>query len=310
MDTRSLGIVAGLAAAAFSALSYLITRHHGNQQGGGSLRLLVQGHFLMGLACLPLAWALWPAASPPLDAWLPPLLGASLCYLVGQATVFALLKRTDASRVAPLLGLKIAILAVIVTFALATPLTARQWAAVAVSLLAAVMLQRSGGSLPLRSVAGILLACCFFAMSDLCIVGTIDGLQTPSTASPEAAEPPGRLAAGVLAMASTYAVCGGAAALFLPRVSRGRKGGWFAAAQYAAAWLAGMVALYACFGAVGVVFGNILQSTRGIMAVGVGAMLAHMGWHDLEQPVDREALVRRLIAAALMTVAIAIYAIP
>ena len=70
-----------------------------------------------------------------------------------------------------------------------------------------------------------------------------------------------------------------------------------------------MVALYACFGTLGAVFGNILQSTRGIMAVAAGAVLAHLGWHDLEERVGRAVLVRRFSAAALMTAAVAIYAI-
>jgi hypothetical protein len=36
-------------------------------------------------------------------------------------------------------------------------------------------------------------------------------------------------------------------------------------------------------------------------------VLAHAGWHDLEERVDRATLARRLAAAALMTAAIAIY---
>jgi hypothetical protein len=60
---------------------------------------------------------------------------------------------------------------------------------------------------------------------------------------------------------------------------------------------------------VGVVFGNILQSTRGVMSVAIGAALAHLGWHDLEQRVDRSTLLRRLTAALLMTAAIALYVI-
>lgn len=308
MSSLTLGIIAGLTAAALSALSYLITRHHGNRQGGGSLRLLVQGHFLMGVASLPLIWLLWPQTAPPLAAWLPPLLGSALSYFLGQAVVFALLKRLDASRIAPLLGLKIAILALIVSFLLGHPLTSRQWLAVGVSILAAAMLQRAGTAMPIRSLAGILLACLLFASSDLCIVGLIDGLQT-SPLGPQAEPPLERFPAGILAMALSYALCGLVAAWFVPRVSRRSVGGWIPATQYATAWLGGMVALYACFGAVGVVFGNILQSTRGIMAVGLGAVLAHMGWHDLEQRVDRGTLLRRLLAAALMTAAIAIYAV-
>ena len=70
-----------------------------------------------------------------------------------------------------------------------------------------------------------------------------------------------------------------------------------------------MAALYICFGQIGVVFGNILQSTRGFMSVVLGAMLAHLGWHELEQRVDRATLLKRMAAAALMTAAIALYAI-
>jgi hypothetical protein len=57
------------------------------------------------------------------------------------------------------------------------------------------------------------------------------------------------------------------------------------------------------------VFGNILQSTRGVMSVVLGAALAQMGWHELEQRVDRASLLRRLAAALLMTAAIALYVI-
>ena len=68
-----------------------------------------------------------------------------------------------------------------------------------------------------------------------------------------------------------------------------------------------MVSLYACIGSVGVVLSTILQSTRGVMSVVIGATLAHLGWHDLESRVDRIMLIKRLLAAVLMTAAIAAY---
>jgi len=39
----------------------------------------------------------------------------------------------------------------------------------------------------------------------------------------------------------------------------------------------------------------------------IGASLAHAGWHGLETLVDRRTLIRRLLAAGLMTAAIALY---
>jgi drug/metabolite transporter (DMT)-like permease len=310
MHTLVLGISAGLVAAALSAVSYLIARHHGTSAPEGSRRMLAEAHVLMGLASLPIAWWLWPAAPPPPRAWLPLVIGCAGWYIAGQAAIFSLLKRVDASRIAPLLGLKIAILAMIVSWGFGHPLSGGRWVAVALSIAAAAMLQRSSRPLPPRFLALVLVACVFFAISDLCIVGLIDALQTPGASPPGAAAPAiDRLRASGLAMALTYCACGLAAALALPWAGGGDLRGWTAAGQYAAAWMGGMVGLYVCFGLVGAVYGNILQSTRGIMAVGAGAVLARMGWHDLEQPVDRETLVRRVIAALLMTAAIAVYVI-
>jgi hypothetical protein len=142
-----------------------------------------------------------------------------------------------------------------------------------------------------------------FAIADLGIVAMIDAVQQ--------AVPLDRLRAGGLALTLTY-VTGGL--VVLPLVVRDHVGpqpptadDWLGAGQYAATWMVAMIGLYACFGAVGVVLGTVLQSTRGVMSVGIGAVLAHLGWHELESRVDRRVLVRRVAAAVLMTAAIAIY---
>jgi hypothetical protein len=304
--TIALGVAAGLAAALASAVSYLISRHHGNRAGGGSLRLLVLGHAVMGLACLPVCWWLAPAEWPATPGWLGPLAGSVGCYLAGQAAVFTALKRAAASRIAPLLGLKLVMLAAIVSLLPGGSLDGRQWLAVGLCVVAAGMLQR-GGALPPAALAAVLAACLGFAISDLCIVALIDALQPSRMAS---GLPLSRLHAGSLAMAITYVACGLVAAVALaidpglrPRDQRDAT----AAVQYATAWLGGMVALYACFGLIGAVFGNVLQATRGVMAITIGAVLARAGWHDLEERVDRATFLRRLAAAGLMVLAILLY---
>ncbi|MFM7138581.1 MAG: EamA family transporter [Planctomycetota bacterium] len=302
----ALGVVAGLAAAFASAVSYLVSRHHGNRAGGGSLRLLVLGHAIMGLACLPVCGWLAPAEWPASRGWFGPLAGSVGCYLAGQSAVFAALKRAAASRIAPLLGLKLVMLAAIVTVMPGSGLDGRQWLAVAVSIASAGMLQR-GGAVPPIPLAAVGVACLGFAISDLCIVALIDALQPSRLATGGALA---RLHAGCLAMAVTYVACGMVAAVILavaPALRPRDRRDAIAAVQYAAAWLGGMVALYACFGLVGVVFGNVLQATRGVMAIAVGAVLAWAGWHDLEEPVDRATLLRRLAAAGLMVLAILLY---
>jgi drug/metabolite transporter (DMT)-like permease len=307
----TVGVAAGLATALLSAVSYLVSRHHGGR-AGGPIRLLVLAHALMGLACIPATALLWPAGLPLTRNWVVPLVGSAATYLAGQAVVFVALMRADASRVAPLLGLKIVMLAAITSCLPGGRLDARQWFAVALSVAAALLLQRGGG-IPVAALVPIVAACLSFAISDLCIVGLIDGLQQ---AALSAGVRLGRLHAGSLAMTVTYLLCGAVAAIGLlppsplrPPSRAAWPGAWTGAWQYAATWLVCMVTLYACLGLVGAVFGTILQSTRGIMAIVIGAALGHLGWHGLETRVDGRTLVRRVVAAALMTTAIAIYAI-
>lgn len=298
------GMVAGLAAAFFTALSYLISRHHANRVGGDSLRLLTLAHVLMGLVCLPLAWWLRPGSLPDAADWLPPLLGSTLTYVAGQACVFAALKGLPASRLAPLMGLKIGMLAAIVSCLPGRRLGAIQWLAVLASMAAAALLRRGGGGGPARAVAAVLGACFVFAVSDLCSVFLIQALEAGGAGWWERHE---RLHAGCFAMAVTYSICAAGAAVILPWWWPRDRRDWDGAWQYAAAWLVSVTALYVSFAVLGVVFTNILQSTRGIIAVVLGALLAHLGWHDLEDRVDRATLLRRLAAAMVMTGAIALF---
>ena len=311
MTDLGLGVVSGLAAAFFSAVSYLVSRHYGLGQRamgrkGAALRLLAVSHLLMAAVCIPFTWAAWPASPPPVRLFALPLALSVGFYLFGQASLFAALKRVEASRMAPLLGLKIVMLAVIVSFVLGHVLDTRQWLAVALSVAAAVMLQAGRGAVPAGAFGFVLSCCLCFAISDIFIIRLIDGLQAGAMTSSVVVS---RLHAGGLAMALTYGVCG---LLFVPLAVGLRpytRTDWVAAAQYASAWLVSMVGLYCCFGLVGVVFGNILQSTRGVMSVAIGAALANLGWHELEQRVDRATLLRRLAAALLMTAAIALYVV-
>ena len=73
--------------------------------------------------------------------------------------------------------------------------------------------------------------------------------------------------------------------------------------------LLAMFGLYACIGYVGVILSTILQSTRGIMSVILGAILSGQGWRHLESRVERHVFFRRLIAALCMTTAVALYVV-
>jgi drug/metabolite transporter (DMT)-like permease len=303
----AFGIAAGLAADFFSSVSYLVSRHHGTRRPGGSRRLLVLAHLLMGLGCVPVTWWLLPEASSlaalrTATVWLPCLI-STVSYFGGQACLFYVLTRADASRLSPLLGLKIVAQAILLTVVMGQSLSPQQWLAVALCGGAAVVLQQGSSGVQLK-VLGLLSVSCFgFAIADLGIVALIDGI--------EAAIPVSRLRAGSLAMSLTYVL--GALLVFPFVIGQYRRqpqpvvADWRAAAEYSAAWMGAMVALYACIGSVGVILSTILQSTRGIMSVALGAVLAHHGWHELESRVDRVMFAKRIIAAALMTAAIGVY---
>lgn len=303
-----LGIAAGLFSGACMSFAYLLSRHHALRQPvaerpQATLGLLLRTHVVMGLVAAPSAAGLCAGKLPPLAGLGGPLIGAAGCYLLGNAVYFALLRQVESSRLTPFLGLKVFFIAVIVALFFSEPLSANQWLAVALSVAATALLQGTAGGLSRGVLACVLLACLLFALSDLSIVRLIDRLDGTTGGVR------GRLPAAVLAMLLTYVVCGLACAvpLLAGRCRPASDNAWRAAVAYAATWLSAMVGLYVCFGLVGAVFGNVVQSTRGIMAVVIGAALAHCGWHELEQRVDRATLLRRIGAASLMTGAIAVY---
>lgn len=311
MTDVAAGVAAGLLAAVASAVSYLVSRHHGVRQrgagrDGNSLRLLVLAHQYMAAACVPLVIAAWPSGTPFTKGVAVAVAASVGFYLLGQASIFTALGRVEASRVAPLLGLKIVMLAGLVSCLPGEPLDRWQWLAVALAVTAGAALQAGGGAVPPGALFLVLAAAFFFAVADLTIIAAIDAIAATATA---AGHPIGRLRAAGLAMTITYTVCGAVFLPLLPRVRPFSREDRRAALGYAATWLVSMVALYICFALVGPVFGTILQSTRGLFSVVLGAVLAHGGWHELEPPVTRAAFLRRLAAAAFMTAAIAVYSV-
>jgi hypothetical protein len=65
--------------------------------------------------------------------------------------------------------------------------------------------------------------------------------------------------------------------------------------------------LFACFGLIGVVHGNIVQSTRGLISIGIGYLLARAGHAHIEERVSRATMLRRVVAGVLMLLAVALF---
>lgn len=292
----TIGITAGFAAALGQALSYLFSRRYVQRAGSDILALLVTSHVLMGGASVVLLAVLWPKLHAVTTACLVPLAAATLFYLGGQASLFWALRRAEASRVAPLLGLKILVLAVLVTLFQGQVLGPHRWGAVALALLAAFLINETGGRIPGQAIVAVLCAVSSYSLSDLYIVELVKALK-----------PLGPVWAPPVGVGLNYLLCG-VCSLPLLFACRGEcRRTWSFAVPYAAAWFGGIFCLFICFACIGVVYGNIIQSTRGLMAMALGWQVARQGLHQLESHVVPGVFWRRLAAALLMLGAVALY---
>src|SRR3989339_1483718 len=107
-----VGIFFGFLAGLFQSISYLCSKlfikRHKNDIG----TLLALSHIIMGIISVPLVFYLKPDDIPSFTTYQWALFGTAGFYLLGQIFLFIALTRTEASRVSPLLGMKIIILAI------------------------------------------------------------------------------------------------------------------------------------------------------------------------------------------------------
>lgn len=295
----TLGIGFGLGAAVFQSLSYLCIRLFNKRHNNTIITLLALSHILMGIVSIPLAAWLWPGSMPGVGVYLWSLLGTSGFYLLGQFFLFAAIIHSEPSRVAPMLGLKVFILALISTLFLGQHFGPGKWIAVVLTTVAVLLLSGSGKRLESRFILLGLLACVSYCLSDLCIkvlVGHFAFL--------------GILRGAVMATALSYILCGviGAAAVAMnPKHST--RDTWLYAVPFAASWFLAMIFLFSCFGLTSVVFGNILQSTRGIISIILGFIIAHIGFEALEPKPSKQTIIKRMVAGLLMTAAVVLFLI-
>ena len=296
-NTVSLGIGFGLGAALFQSLSYVCVRLFNKRHDDNIITLLALSHILMGLISIPLAALLWPEAMPAVRVYFWSLLGTSGFYLLGQFFLFAAIIHSEPSRVSPLLGLKVFILALISVVFLGQHFDLAKWAAVALTTTAVLLLAHSGKKLEGRFILLGLLACVSYCLSDLCIKVLVDHFLFL-----------GVLRSAVMSTALSYVVCGAVgAAVVVVNPRHSTRDTWLYAVPFAVCWFIAMIFLFSCFGLVGVVFGNILQSTRGIISIVLGFVIAHIGFEALEPKPTHRMVVQRMGAALLMTAAVVLF---
>lgn len=293
-----VGISLGVGAAAAQAWSYLISRGFVLQQAGGSVRLLALAHIWMGLTAavvLPLIW-FEPAAGR--QAMVLPLVIGLLAYLSAQACFYYTVRQIPASRVAPLMGVKIAILAGLVTILGVEQVKAWQWLAVALALGAVWLVRVAGPVVPLRAWIGLAGTVLSFATSDVAVKELI-----------RAIDPDGGLAASCLAAAATYTLGLLVGLALLPIHGLPKRSELPGSMTYALAWGLGMICLYSAIGQAGVVLAILLQALRGPLTVIFGATYAwcRRDTDHHEQQFTKATLTRQIAAALVMVAASTIY---
>jgi hypothetical protein len=301
-----LGLLLGFGAAASNTFGFFLSRSFVIGRPRADMQLLAMSHVIMAAMSLVLVAVLWTDKLLDWWAYAWPLTAVAGFYLVGQGCVFFALRHTETSRVSPLLGLKILVMAIMTLVmpplaaqAVPTGLTALQWGAVALSVAAAFVLNYSGGSIPTPAILGVLLACVTYSLSDWYTPELIETISETGQVE---------VGATILATGLMFIFSAVAGLPLLLKAGPISMRDWGRATPFSLMYFASMMLFFGCLATAGPLLANIVLSTRGLMAIGAGFVIAHLGHEHLETKVSRGVLVRRGVASAMMLLAIWAYA--
>ena len=289
------GIIMGSIAAVLQSTSYIFSRLFISRHKS-SLYLTVYSQLAMGIMGLVMFAVCCKLTTYPLT-WKYALLCLAwiTTYITAQFSFFMALTHVEASRLSSLLGTKIITLAAI-SLLLGNKLNMIQWIAVVLCCISAVGMNFTGGKLSFKSCLWIGSAVLSYSLCDLSCTAMIHEMPgTNITLNSFCVVAISYAALGVLTLP----------ALFFVPVERKL---FLAATPFGAAWFISMNFLLTGFGTLGVVYGTIIQSGRGIVSVVLGVLLIHLGFDHLEPRVNKKAWFRRAVMAALMLAAMTLYA--
>ncbi|MCV6589166.1 MAG: EamA family transporter [Marinobacterium sp.] len=290
------GILFGLTAALLQSVSYLFSATFTARFQTGALSQFLLNHLSIGLLSLLSLPLVWDVQALEVSRYIWPLLGAMGCYLVAQTALYRALKHSPASRVSPLLGIKVLVLALIGVFWLQHSYQGLQWLGVGLCLLGAYWLSYSGGIIHRVALLWVVLACVGYAVSDLFVLELIERFEGLP-----------RLQAAGLSVALCYLLAGLVSLLWWPGLKERHLLVYSLPA--ALSWFLALIALFACFAWIGVVFGGVVQSARGLFSILLGLVLAWLSWRYAEPLPAGSVFVQRFAAATLMLVAIALFSL-
>lgn len=299
-----IGVLSGIIAAFFQSLSYILSRHVLHAHHTTPLHLLIISNVWMGLICLVALPFVWPEPEAGYPVFFGLLAFQILCYLGAQAGFFWAIRHAAASRVSPMMGIKILFSAILAYTVRSEELNEMQMAAVVLTLIAAFAVSKSGEPIPWKGLLGTLIAVLCFALSDLGITLCADAINSNSEER--------TIMIPLTICIMSYSIVGVMSLVLYPvfkRILRSTKHEWpwRASLGYALAWLSAMVFLFTAFAMIGLVFGAIAQSLRGPLSVLLAAFIAKLGWEHIEQKRSRSDFIKQVLSALLMVAAISLY---
>lgn len=262
------------------------------------ISLLAPAFAVMSLASFAALPFLIGPDMPPLRAYAAPAMLCILFCLLGHAGLFFMLKSVDASRASPLLAIKVPMLALFYFAVCGESYTAWQWLGVALVAPAAWLLCKAGRAIPAKAMLWLLFGCAAYGGSDYCIQIALGIFKDCGST----------LRSSMLAFFVVYAAGGvyGAAGLLCGLVPT-RREFTRCVLPFSFFWLLAIAVLFVCFAMIGVVGGNIVQSTRGLISVFIGWLLARNGFEHLEEKVPRSVFMKRVVSAVLVILAVLLF---
>ena len=294
----AIGIIFGFITAILNSVGYLCSANF-LKRYNSPVRLLLFAQLVMMLPSIPVFLIFFPfthLADP--GFFVLSILAWIVVFVLGQGSFFMALKHCEASRLSSLLGLKIIVLTIIFMLTKHHFPNIGQWTAVFMAGAAAMLINWTGSFR--MSFKGW-----FFTFSTLVFYSLCDINETNIVLTIVNSGYSG-LKGSIISASAIYTVLG---LVSLPGLFflRPTKKQFLLSAPYALLWLSSQIFLMTCFAMVLPVFGNVIQSSRGLFSVLFGVLACRVGLQVMENSSTLSLWIRRALAALLMSGGIACF---
>ena len=298
IEKMHIGVFLGLLAMAVQYFSLVFSGKFARESGRNIFALLAPAFAAMAVPSLVALPFFWGPDLPPFRAYAGTAMLCMFFCVAGNAAVFCMLKTVDASRVSPLIAFKVPVLALFYFVLRGEQYTAWQWLGVLLVVPAGWLLCKAGRPIPARALAWLGLGVVCYDACDYCI-----GLLL-ETFGPCGAMWRGPMLAFLVmhAAGGVYGAAGMACGLWPGRAHLARS-----VLPFALFWFLSLGISFPCFAMIGLVNGNIVQSSRGLIAVGLGWCVARAGFGGLEEPVTAAVFFRRVVSGLLLILAAVLF---